>query len=263
MHPIITSHHNPKIKNVIALEKQRERQAQQVFVVEGRREFALAADAGYNFISVFFCPEIIASSDILAIVNKEQLLIPVELSVFQKISYRDSTEGVVAIATQKNHSLDTLKLSSNPFIVVLEGLEKPGNLGAILRTADAAHVDAVIACDPKIDFYNPNVIRSSVGCIFTVATAGASVQDTIQWLKVNNINVLVTDLEASVPYHTVDYRSPSAVILGTESTGITQEWKKQATKSIVIPMRGKIDSMNVSNATAVIVFEAMRQREFQ
>ena len=263
MHPIITSHHNPKIKNIIALEKQRERQARQIFVVEGKREFGLAVEAKYDFISVFFCPEIIDASEILAIVKTEQLLIPVERSVFEKISYRDSTEGVVAIAAQKNHTLDTLKLSSNPFIIVLEGLEKPGNLGAILRTADAAHVDAVISCDPKTDYYNPNVIRSSVGCIFTVATAVASVEETIRWLNVNNINVIVTDLEASVPYYTVDYTSPSAVILGTESTGITQEWRNHAHKSVIIPMRGKIDSMNVSNATAVIVFEAMRQRDFQ
>ena len=263
MHPIITSHHNSKIKNIIALEKPRERNAQNVFVIEGMREFSLAAEAHYEFISIFFCPDIVEASAILSVVNNEQLLIPVERSVFEKITYRDSTEGVAAITRQKKHSLASLELSENPFIVILEGVEKPGNLGAILRTADAARVDAVIICDPKTDFYNPNVIRSSVGCIFTVPIAASSVTETIEWLKIKKIRIVVTDLEGSVPYHTVDYTSPVAVILGTESTGITREWKQQADASIIIPMRGKIDSMNVSNAAAVIVFESMRQRGFQ
>ena len=168
----------------------------------------------------------------------------------------------MAVAQQKTHRLDNITLSANPLILVLEAVEKPGNLGAILRTADAAGLDAVIICDPKTDFYNPNVIRSSVGTVFTNQLASASTEETIAWLKQNNIAIISTYLEASQPYHTVDFTRPSAIIMGTEATGISMEWVRQSIASIIIPMSGKVDSMNVSTAAAVVVFEAKRQRGF-
>ena len=262
MHPLITSHQNPKIKNIIALEKARERRQQNIFVLEGLKELTLAVEGNYTINTLFFCPEIISEQDVLKILNRENLLIPVQKQVFEKVAYRDSTGGIIAIVEQKEHLLENIKLRKNPLLLILEAVEKPGNLGAVLRTADAANIDAVIICDPHTDFYNPNVIRSSVGCIFTTQTASASTSETIDWLKKNNINILTTSLEASTAYHTVDFRESSAIVMGTESTGLSDTWTRNADKSIIIPMQGKIDSMNVSNAAAVIVFEASRQRGF-
>jgi TrmH family RNA methyltransferase len=260
MHPLITSHHNPKIKNVLSLDKSRERNSQQVFLIEGMRELTLAVAGQYKLTTVFFCPDIIAADELMHIVRDENLLIPVERKVFEKMVYRESTTGVVAVAMQKGHLLENIKLGQQPLVLILEGVEKPGNLGAILRTADAASLDAVIICETKTDFYNPNVIRSSVGCLFTMQTASSTADLTHQWLIKNNFRVIVTDLEARTPYYAMDYRGPSAIVMGTEASGISELWRQRADERIIIPMRGKIDSMNVSNATAVIVFEALRQR---
>lgn len=262
MHPLITSAQNPKIKNIVALEKASERRMQNRFIIEGLKELALAVQGGYNINTVFFCPEIVDLTALKSIISNEQLLIPVQQNVFNKIAYRESTGGVIVLAEQKQHRLDLLKLSLNPLILVLEAVEKPGNLGAVLRTADAAGIDAVIICDPKVDFYNPNVIRSSVGCIFTNAVASASSDETIEWLKKKKVSILCTYLKASKPYHKIDYTRSSAIIMGTESTGLSQTWISNADENIIIPMQGKIDSMNVSTAAAVIIFEASRQRGF-
>ena len=262
MHPTITSLQNPKIKNILALEKARERKRQNLFLIEGTKELALAMQGGYTLHNVFFCPEIIDSKEIQTIVNDEQLLIPVHPNVFSKIVYRESTGGVLALAEQKQHQLDSLKLNLNPLLLVLESVEKPGNLGAVLRTADAAGIDAVIICDPLIDFYNPNVIRSSVGCVFTNQIASAATEETLLWLRKNDISIFCTYLKASKPYHEVDYTKPCAVIMGKESSGLSEAWVNNSTENIIIPMQGKIDSMNVSTAAAVVIFEASRQRGF-
>jgi TrmH family RNA methyltransferase len=262
MHFKITSTQNPKIKSLLALEKPRERRKQQLFMIEGKKELSLALKAGYKIGNVFFCDEIIQPEEIGQHLIEDKLLIPVSKEVFDKIAVRENSGGVIAVAEMKVHSLDQIALSKNPLLLILEGVEKPGNLGAILRTADAAGVDAVIICDPQTDFYNPNIIRSSIGCIFTKQVAAASSEDTLQWLKKNNIAVLCTYLEASKPYHTIDYTKPSAIVMGTESTGLTEIWTKNANANIIIPMQGAIDSMNVSTAAAVVVFEARRQREF-
>lgn len=262
MHPLITSPQNAKIKHVLSLDKHRERSRERQFTIEGLRELSLARKRGYTLISVFFCPEIIDDGRLREIVDDVRLLIPVERSVFNKIAYRETTEGVVAVAAQMDHALDSLRVSASPFILVLESVEKPGNLGAMLRTADAAHIDAVIVCDPGTDLYNPNVVRSSVGCLFTNQIAVASPSDTISWLRRRQINIVVTDLTGAVPYHMTDFTQPTALVMGTESTGITPLWRDAATARIIIPMRGEIDSLNVSNAAAIIVFEAMRQRDF-
>jgi TrmH family RNA methyltransferase len=262
MHPIITSSQNPKIKNILALEKARERKKQNVLIIEGIKELSLAMMGGYKVNSVFFCPEIIEEKELLRIVKNEHLMIPVQQAVFEKIAYRESTGGIVALAEQKEHKLDHIQLTPDPLLLILEGVEKPGNLGAILRTADAAGVDAVVICDPQTDFYNPNVIRSSVGCVFTKQVAAATSAETIAWLRKNNIRIFNTYLQASKPYHQIDFTVPSAIVMGTEATGLSDVWVKSGDANIIIPMQGKIDSMNVSTAAAVVVFEAKRQRGF-
>ncbi|MFN7492126.1 MAG: RNA methyltransferase [Cyclobacteriaceae bacterium] len=263
MHFKITSTQNPKVKSLLALEKPRERRKQQLFIIEGQREIALALEAGYKIGNLFFCDEIVSEQDLAVLPLDDKLLIPVSKEVFEKIAMRESTGGLLAVAEQKTHRLDGIRLSKNPLILILEGVEKPGNLGAVLRTADAAHVDAVIICDPQTDFYNPNVIRSSVGCVFTNQLAAASSEETIGWLNKNNISIFCTYLKASKPYHLTDYTKPAAIVLGTEATGLSDVWVNNSSANIIIPMLGKIDSMNVSNAAAVVVYEAMRQRGFE
>lgn len=262
MHFLITSTQNPKIKSLLALEKSRERRKQCLFVVEGVKEIKLALQAGYKIGNIFFCEEIINKEESEFLKDQDKLLIPVSKEVFEKIAVRESTGGMIAVAEQKMHGLQQLKLSKTPLLLILESVEKPGNLGAVLRTADAAGVDAVIICDPHTDFYNPNVIRSSVGCVFTKQIASASSEETISWLKINNIKIYATYLSASAPYYETDFKKPCAIILGTEATGLSDVWVKKSDATIIIPMQGTIDSMNVSTAAAVVVFEARRQRGF-
>jgi TrmH family RNA methyltransferase len=263
MHFTITSTQNPKIKNVLALEKPRERRKQGLSVVEGRKEIVLALEAGYRIGNLFFCEELIAREELEMFHPSDKLLIPVSREVFEKVAIRENSGGVLAVGEQKTHRLDSIALGGNPLVLVLESVEKPGNLGAILRTADAAGVDAVIICDPKTDFYNPNVIRSSIGCLFTNQVASATSEETLQWLRENKITPYSTYLKASRYYHTVDFTKPSAIVMGTEATGLSETWINEDQNPIIIPMQGRIDSMNVSTAAAVIIFEARRQRGFR
>jgi TrmH family RNA methyltransferase len=247
----------------MALEKPRERRKQQLFIIEGKKEIALAVEAGYKIGNIFFCDEITSLAEIPEQLQEDKLIIPVSKDVFDKIAVRESTGGVIAVAEQKAHLLSQIKLRKNPLVLILESVEKPGNLGAILRTADAAAVDAVVICDPQTDFYNPNVIRSSVGCVFTNQLAAVTTEEAISWLKKNHLRIFCTSLQASKPYHQIDFAQPCAIVMGTEATGLSEAWTKNSDSNIIIPMQGKIDSMNVSNATAVVVFEAMRQRGFK
>jgi len=246
----------------MALEKPRERKKQQLFLIEGKKEIELAVAAGYKIGNIFFCDEITSLDQIPSPLKEDKLIIPVSREVFDKIAVRESSGGIIAVAEQKAHRLSEIKLRKNSILIILEAVEKPGNLGAILRTADAAAVDAVIICDPQTDFYNPNVIRSSVGCVFTNQLAAGTSQEVIAWLKKNQFNIFCTSLQASTPYHQIDYTPPCAIVMGTEATGLSETWTRISDANIIIPMQGKIDSMNVSNATAVVVFEGMRQRGF-
>ncbi len=261
----ILSVNNDRIKNVVKLaEKSRERKAQKLFVVEGARELTIALEAGYEVDSVFVCFEIFQKSEyphVLEAIEKDKLK-EVSLLVFQKMAYREGSDGIIALAKPKNHGLEDLHVSENPFIIVLEAVEKPGNLGAILRTADAAQADALIICDPLTDVYNPNTIRSSVGCIFSVQTAVCSSQDAFDWLRNKQIKTYAAELESAVFYQDTDFTTPSAIVMGTEADGLSPFWLENANAHVKIPMRGKIDSLNVSVSTAVLTFEAMRQRGF-
>jgi RNA methyltransferase, TrmH family len=259
---VITSTQNPKVKSLLALEKSRERRKQQLFLVEGKKEISLALKAGYTIGNLFYCVDLVPETDLAALGVGDKFLVPVTQEVFDKIAVREGSGGVIAVAQMKTNRLDDLRIGKNPLVVVLESVEKPGNLGAILRTADAAGVDAVIVCDPQTDFYNPNVVRSSLGTVFTQPIASATSEEAIAWLKARNIKIFCTYLKASKPYHEVDYRDPAAIVMGTEATGLSDVWVKQSNANIIIPMQGTIDSMNVSTATAVVVFEACRQRGF-
>lgn len=261
----IQSAQNNRIKNVQKLfSKSKERKEQNLFVIEGAREIHLALAGSYSLDSVFICPELFSKTDYPEIQSQIHSipLFEVSLPVFQKIAYREHSDGILALAKPKLHSLKDLNLPENPFIIVLESVEKPGNLGAILRTADAAKVDAVIVCDPLTDIYNPNAIRSSVGCIFTVPLAIATQSETFSFLKENRIQIFAAELQASQWYQDMDFTQACALIMGTEAEGLTSFWIDHADARIKIPMRGKIDSLNVSVSTAVLTFEAMRQRGF-
>lgn len=262
VHPLITSHHNPKIKGLLALEKPRERRRQCLFVIEGRKEIALALKAGYRIGNLFFCESLIRMEDVLDLGIPEKALLPVTKEVYDKIAVRENSGGVMAIAEQKTHRLSDLHIGPDPLILVLESVEKPGNLGAILRTADAVGVDAVIVCDPQTDIYNPNVIRSSIGCLFTVPVAVASSEEAVTWLDSRKVLIFSAALQAAKPYHTQDFTGSCAIVMGTESTGLTEIWTSRSNANIIIPMEGIADSMNVSTAAAVLLFEARRQRGF-
>ena len=262
MHVTITSAQNPRIKNLLALEKPRERRKQGLFVIEGRKEVGLAVEAGYKIEGLFYCGALITDEALATLGINESSWIPVSREVFEKIAIREGSGGVLAVAHQKAHTLGEIRLRAKPLLLILESVEKPGNLGAVLRTADAGGLDAVIICDPKTDFYNPNVIRSSVGCLFTTQVASATSEETRAWLKKNGITAYSTYLKASRPYHTVDYTESCAIVMGTESTGLSETWTGLDQNPIIIPMRGRIDSMNVSTAAAVVIFEALRQRGF-
>lgn len=260
----ITSLQNPKIKNIAKLGKAKERKSQNLFVLEGARELSLALSVGYIIDSIFICPELFSKSEYPHVLDTIDSHLQYEVSqqVFEKIAYREGSDGIIALVRPKSHQLSDLILKEKPFIIILEAVEKPGNLGAILRTADAAQADAVIICDPLTDVYNPNAIRSSIGCVFTVPVAVCTSHEALDWLKKNNIQSFAAELETSDWYHNADYTSASAIVMGTEADGLTSFWLNNADHRIKIPMRGKIDSLNVSVSTAVITFEAMRQRGF-
>jgi len=253
----LTSAQNPKIKSLLALqEKSKLRREKGLFVLEGAREFEHCLECGYEAVEVFFCPEILGCE--LPHTNAKYYSIPPHL--YEKIAYRGGTEGVIAVLKCKCHSLSDIKLSKNPLVTVLESVEKPGNLGAVLRTADAAGADAVVICDPLTDLYNPNLIRSSLGGIFTCQCVAATSEDTIKWLKDNGIRILTAQLQDSSLYYDTDMKCGTAIIIGTESTGLTDTWRKAADAHIRIPMLGRLDSLNASVSASILLYEAVRQR---
>jgi TrmH family RNA methyltransferase len=259
---MISSTQNPRIKNVLKLDKARERRLQGVFLIEGMRELAMALAGGFTVRELFICRELVDREG-EAVLRKAGISPEeISLSVFNKLAYRGQSGGIIAVAEQRLLSPEALHLSETPFIIVLESVEKPGNLGAVLRTADAAAVDAVIVCDPLTDIYNPNVVRSSIGCVFTRQIAVCTSDEACQWMKNKNIRIMAAELTASQWYHQTDYTEQTAVVFGTEADGLSRFWLENADCRIKIPMRGDIDSLNVSVSTAVITFEAMRQRGF-
>ena len=263
----VTSAQNAKIKALLALqEKSRARKEAGLFVVEGRRELGHCLDAGFRPRTLFACPEIIPADELQALLeqaaalNPDCLLIELPAALYAKVAYREGTEGILAECEQRERTLDALELSDNPLIVILESVEKPGNLGAVLRSADAAGADAVILCDPLTDLYNPNLIRASLGGIFSCQVAAAPGEEVITWLKARRIRILTAQLQDSQWYYDTEMTGPTALVMGTESTGLTDAWRRAADAHIRIPMLGRLDSLNVSVSAAILLFEAVRQR---
>lgn len=256
----IESPNNPLIKNLLKLqEKSRERKKQGLFVVEGKREIQLALKGGYTITTLLIASD--TAHETFQNQSYEFETIEISPVVYQKIAYRESTEGMIAIVKSKSLTLESLQFQTEtPLLLVAEGIEKPGNIGAMLRTADAANIDAVILANPRSDLYNPNVIRSSVGCVFTNQIATGNPTEIIDFLQKKNIAIFSATLQNSNTYTLENYTQGTALVVGTEATGLTEVWRDQATQNINIPMEGQIDSMNVSVAAAILIFEAKRQR---
>ena len=256
----ITSAQNPKFKNLLLLqEKSKARREQGLFVVEGRRELEHALEAGFRARTVFVREDLLPEREPLA-AKADCPVVLLSPALYAKAAYREGTEGILAEMEVKERRLEDLTLGEHPLVVVLESVEKPGNLGAVLRSADAARADAVIVCDPLTDLWNPNLIRASIGAVFTVPTVCASSAETIDWLKSRGIRILTAQLQDSSWYYDTDMTGGTALVMGTESTGLTDVWRRAADAHIRIPMLGRLDSLNVSVSAAILLFEAVRQR---
>ncbi len=259
----ISSTQNSIIKNILLLkDKSRARKKQGVFILEGVRELSLAIKGGYDIKTILFYADLFSYNEVLNLINDDTVeLIEISKEVYQKIAFRSTTEGIISIVNNKKFSLDNIKFNTKtPLILIAEAPEKPGNIGALLRTADAANLDAVIIANPLTDMFNPNIIRSSVGCLFTNQIAVGKTNEIIDFLKDNNIQVFAAALHnESVNYLEQDFTKASAIIVGTEATGLSDEWMNFA-KKIIIPMEGEIDSLNVSVSASILIFEAKRQR---
>lgn len=260
----ITSPQNSFIKQLVLLkDKSKARKQSGLFLIEGKRELSIALKGNYTIETLLYYPDLFSEAEAKALSHYNIEIIEISKDVFNKLAHRSTTEGVIAVAKTKTHDILDLKLNTkNPLILVAEAPEKPGNIGALLRTADAANVDAVIIANPKTDLYNPNIVRSSVGCVFTNTIAMGSTKEIILFLQANNINIYSATLQASVDYHTQDFKKPTAIVVGTEAEGLSQDWRDNSTQNIIIPMQGAIDSMNVSVAAGILIFEAKRQRGF-
>ena len=260
----ISSTQNTYIKDLFQLkEKAKARKQSGLFLIEGLREITLALKGGYAIETILFYPDLISEEQISKLGGNQTAIIKISKDVYQKLAHRDTTEGVLAVSKSKAHDINSVTFQSeNPLILVAEAPEKPGNIGALLRTADAANVDAVIIANPKTDLYNPNIIRSSVGCLFTNQIATGSSAEIIDFLKAKNISIYCAALQASKNYHIQDFTKPTALVVGTEATGLSPEWLDNSNQNIIIPMQGEIDSMNVSVAAGILIFEAKRQRNF-
>ena len=255
---MISSTQNPRIKHLLLLQqKSAQRRADGLFVVEGQREVEHCLAAGFALRTAYVCPKIAGPVYLPQSVE----VVPVTPRVYERIAYRGGTEGVVALVEARRTLLNDLQLSSSPLIVVLESVEKPGNLGAVLRSADAAGADAVIVCDPLTDLYNPNLIRSAVGAVFTVPCVACTTEECITFFKERGIQILTAQLQDSSLYYDTPMTGPTAIVMGTEATGLTDQWRQVADAHIRIPMLGRLDSLNVSVSAAILLFEAVRQRQ--
>ncbi len=253
----IISLQNARVKHIVKLrEDKKQRRKDGLMLVEGFDEISLALAAGHRPESVFTAPEL-ASRQIAGL---RAGTLTVSRTVFEKISYRDNPDGWLAIFPVPGLALKDLQLSANPLLLVAESVEKPGNLGAILRTADAVHADAVLVCDGRTDLYNPNVVRASRGTLFTVPTLEVSSTDALALMREHKIEVVAASPQAESPYTHADLRGAIAIAVGTEDAGLSDFWLSHADLRVRIPMLGKVNSLNVSVAAALIAYEAMRQR---
>lgn len=264
----ISSVQNPKVKEVIHLRDRRDREQTGRFLIEGYREILRATEANWHVHQLFICPDLFLGSNEPALIQRLKAqgaqIILCTPKVFEKISYRDRPDGLLAIAPQRKLNLKDLdgifKQESLPFFIVAEAIEKPGNLGTILRSSDAVGADALIVCDRCTDIYNPNVVRASVGTLFTVPTVEASGEETLAWLKNHGVYILAATPQAEQEFTQVDLKRPIAIAVGTEQLGLSERWMQQADLQVRIPMDGVADSLNVAMATTLLLYEVRRQR---
>jgi TrmH family RNA methyltransferase len=261
---ILTSPHNPKIKQVVRLRERRQREREGLMLVEGGDELALALASGARPTTLFVCPSLSGVPDADALRERARAagaeVVEVSRPVFEKIAYRENPDGWLAVVPAPRRRLPDLALGATPLLIVAEAVEKPGNLGAILRSADAAGAEGVIVCDPATDVSNPNVVRSSRGALFTVAVVEADSAEALTWLRGRGIRIAAATPQAGLAYTQADLRGPLAIAVGAEDAGLSQTWLEQADVAVRIPMRGRVNSLNVATATALLLYEAVRQR---
>lgn len=259
----ITSLQNPKIKNLIKLQKASERKMQNRILVEGFRETKHAIRNGFEVEQIYFCTEVADKTHIDDILTSNfNQVFEINRECFDKIAYRETFDGIISVVVPKYQTLNDLKLRKNPLILILEDVEKPGNIGAILRTSEAANIDALILCNQQTDIFNPNVIRSSLGCVFSVPTVVTTTEEVIEWTKKHKIKTYAAALTAKKFYQEFDYNSATAIVLGSEAFGLSDKMLELCDEQIKIPMLGVHDSLNVSVSAAILTFEALRQRNF-
>lgn len=266
MHDPLTSLQNPRVKEVVKLRERRTRDQTQTFLIEGYRELLRALDGKHPIKTLFICPELFMGSNEKTLIDRIEkngaAIIPCAEHVFRKMSYRDRPDGLLAIAPQQHLTLDDLGSFSKKsgFFVVAEAIEKPGNLGTILRSSDAAGVDALIVCDRCTDIFNPNVVRASVGTLFTVPIVQTTSSEAIQWLKENSVTIISSTPNTDLLYTENDCKNSVAIAVGTEQLGLSEQWLKEADVKVRIPMLGTADSLNVATATTLLLYEVVRQR---
>lgn len=263
----ISSMQNPRVKQIVKLRDRSERDSTGQFLIEGYRELLRAVDASFPIDTLYICPQLFLGENEQALIEKMRKhgtqVWTCSDSVFHKISYRDRPDGLIGIAPQRHLTLQDMDkhLSKNPFLVVAEAIEKPGNLGTILRSSDAVGVDGLIVCDKCTDIHNPNVVRASVGTLFTVPVAETEGKQTLRWLKDKNISIVAATPSASLEFTHVDLSGPIAIAVGTEQLGLSPLWMNEADIQVRIPMHGVADSLNVAMATTLLLYEALRQRK--
>jgi TrmH family RNA methyltransferase len=264
---IITSLHNPRVKDAAKLRDRRERQKQGRILIDGARELLLALQAGIELVEVFVCRPLCRTERARAALDELETrginLLEVSVDVFEKLAFGDRAEGVLGVASEPRRNLADIVLPENPLVAVLEGIEKPGNLGAVLRSADAAGVAAVVATGTGTDVYNPNAIRASLGTVFTLQVCTAPAVETLSWLRGHHLEIYAARPDATAQYTEQSYRGPTAFVLGGEAAGLSPIWTGQDVTPIKLPMKGAADSLNISVAAAVLFFEALRQRDWK
>lgn len=260
----ITSPSNPRVKWLVSLRKRRHREIESAWLVEGYAELRLALDAGVRPRSVFYCPALVRTAAQLELLGdnavREAEVVALAPSAFERVSMRESPDGWLAVVPAPSHDLEGLTLPERPLVLVCESVEKPGNLGALLRTADAAGVDAVIAASPVTDWGNPNVVRASKGALFAVPIASGSAEHVVAWLTDRELNIVAADPDAGALVTDVDLTGATAVVVGAEHAGLTRAWAQAPITLARLPMAGRVNSLNVSTAAAVVLYEAVRQR---
>ena len=261
----LTSPANPRLKSLAALRRRRGREEAGRTLVEGYEELSLALDAGVLPQALYYCPELMLDPATQTRVVDEVRgrgvdTVQVSRAAFEKVAYREGPDGFLAVVPAVTRTCADLELGASPLVVLCQGVEKPGNLGAMLRTADAAGADAVVAADPVTDWGNPHLVRASKGTVFSVPVASDSTADTLAWLDAHGIALVATTPDTDLLHTDVDYTGPVAIAVGAEKYGLTDEVLERATHRVRIPMAGKANSLNVATSAAIVIYEAVRQR---